>query len=87
MDKKELGDVKLVYEQTRSYYEEWGGIRIYEDEHGAFYESSGGYSVMASEKEPEWSKLYPVSGEMVLDLIDEWEEIVEQDDEYWRTVG
>jgi hypothetical protein len=74
--------MEVVYEQQWTTYEEWGGIRISESK-GAFYAQDGGYSVMGNGNEPDWDEYYSVSGENVLKLIDEWEEIANEDDKYW----
>lgn len=75
--------MQLVYEQQWSTYEEWGGIRIYEHNE-CFYVQDGGYSVMSDNNDPEWDEHYIVSGATVLELIDEWEAIAKDDEEYWE---
>ena len=77
----------LVYEQQWSTYEEWGGIRIYEDADGCFHYQSGGHSVYSSPHDPTWEELEVISGDTVLDLIDEWEQIAQENEERWNSVS
>jgi len=76
--------MKLIYEQQWSTYEEWGAVRILEDEHGAFWQQDGGYSVMASADEPDWYEPFPISYDVAIDLIEEWEQIASEDEDYWK---
>ena len=84
--------MQLVYEGNWHTYEEWGGIRIYEDAgpentDGLFHVEHGGHSVYSSPKDPDWEEPYVVSFETVLDLIDEWEQIEKENEEYWNRNG
>lgn len=76
-------NMELVYEQSWHTYEEWGGIHIYENSDGSFFYQSGGHSVYSSPCDPEWEELEPISGDTVIELIDEWEQIARQDEERW----
>jgi hypothetical protein len=76
--------VELVYEQFWHTYEEWGGIRIYCDADGVFYYSEGGYSVMAEKyNDDPWNSIELCSGEYALELIDTWERIALEYDDYF----
>ena len=79
--------MKLVYEGNWHSYEEWGGIRIYEDADECFHVQTGGHSVYSSPKDPDWEELYVVSFATVLELIDEWDQIEKENEEYWETNG
>lgn len=77
--------IDLVYEGNWHSYEEWGGVRIYEDTNEeCFYVSYGGYSVMADSNDPEWEELEVISASTVLDIIDEWDIIEKENEEYWN---
>jgi hypothetical protein len=80
-------ELNLVYEQQWSTYEEWGGIRIYEDSDGYFHYQCGGHCVYSSPNDPTWEELEIISGHTVLDLIDEWEQIAQENEERWENSG
>lgn len=77
----------LVYEANWNTYEEWGGIRIYEDSAECFHVEHGGRSVYSSHKDPDWEEPYIVPYETVLELIDEWDQIEKENEEYWNRNG
>lgn len=79
--------MKLVYEANWHTYEEWGGIRIYEDNDGCFHVERGGRSVYSSHKDPDWEEPYIVPFETVLELVDEWDQIEKENEEYWNHNG
>ena len=79
--------MKLVYEGNWHSYEEWGGVRIYEDADECFHAQTGGHSVYSSPKDPDWEESYVVSFETVLELIDEWDQVEKENEEYWEHSG
>jgi len=82
--------MKLVYEGNWTKYEEWGGIRIYEDADECLHVEHGGHSVYSSAEDPDWAdweEPYIVSFATVLELIDEWDQIEKENDEYWENNG
>lgn len=76
--------MKLVYEGNWHTYEEWGGIRVYEDADECYYVQYGGRSVYSGMRDPDWEDCYQVSFATVLELIDEWDQIEKQNEEYWE---
>jgi hypothetical protein len=82
--------MKLVYEGNWTKYEEWGCIRVFEDSDECYYVQYGGHSVYSSEEDPDWAdweEPYIVSFATVLELIDEWDQIEKENDEYWENNG
>ena len=79
-----MTEMNLVYEGNWSTYEEWGGVRIYEDsKEECFYISYGGYCVMLDSNDPEWDELEIIAASTVLEIIDEWDIIEKENEEYW----
>jgi hypothetical protein len=79
--------MKPVYEGNWNTYEEWGGIRLFEDSDECYYVQYGGHSVYSSAEDPDWEEPYIVSFATVLELIDEWDQIEKENDEYWENNG
>lgn len=79
--------MQLVYEAGWQTYEEWGAIRIYEDVDGCFHVEHGGRSVYSSHKDPDWEEPYVAPFETVLELIEEWDQIEKENEEYWNRNG
>jgi hypothetical protein len=75
--------MQLVYEGNWSTYEEWGSIRIYENSYGDFLVHQGGRSVYSDPDDQDWDDPYPASYVEVLDLIDEWDEIEKEYENYF----
>jgi hypothetical protein len=77
---------QIHYEGNWSTYEEWGGIRIYSDDDYSdmFYVQRGGYSVYAEAGQPDWEEPYLADTGHVIELIDEWERIQQENEEYWN---
>ncbi len=77
---------QIHYEGNWHTYEEWGGIRIYSDDDYSdmFYVQLGGYSVYCTLGHPEWAEPYLADMEHVVDLIDEWEQIQKENEQYWE---
>jgi hypothetical protein len=80
---------QLAHEYNWHTYEEWGGCRIYVDCDLAdmFYVQHGGHSVYSSMNDPEWDEPYLADTEHVVSLIDEWEQIEKENEEYWNQSG
>jgi hypothetical protein len=80
---------QLIYEGNWHSYEEWGGVRIYSDDEYAdmFYVELGGHSVYSEPGQPDWEEPYLANMEHVLDLIDEWDQIEKENEEYWERNG
>lgn len=79
-----MTEMKLVYEGHWNSYEEWGGIRIFEDEDDCLYVQLGNRSVYSSPKDPDWEEPYIAPIETVFELMDEWDQIEKENEEYWE---
>jgi gamma-glutamylcyclotransferase (GGCT)/AIG2-like uncharacterized protein YtfP len=75
--------MNLVYEGNWSTYEEWGSIRIFENEDGQLFCQEGGYSVMAPYDENGWNEVYEISYDGAIELIDEWDKIEKEYENYF----
>lgn len=74
--------MEMIFESQWSTYEEWGAIKIFEDSSGKFYAQDGGHSVYSLPSDPEWNEPYEISLQDALDLIDEWDEIEKEYENY-----
>jgi hypothetical protein len=76
---------QIHYEGHWNTYEEWGGIRIYSDidYSDIFYVQIGGHSVYAQAGQPDWEEPYLADIGHVIELIDEWEQIQKENEEFW----
>lgn len=79
--------MELVYNASWHSYEEWGEIRIYDDGDENFHVQWGGQTVYSSPDDPEWGELHEISFANVLELIDEWNQIERENEEYWENNG
>lgn len=79
--------MELIYEGNWHTYEEWGAVRIFEDNNGNFYAQTGGHSVYASAHEPDWTGPFLISMQEALDLIDEWDQIEKENEDFWNHNG
>ena len=70
----------VVFEAGWSTYEEYGEILIYEDEEGNFYSQHNGHSVFSEFGESDKGELIKISIEEALELIDEWEEYLDEEE-------
>jgi hypothetical protein len=80
---------QLIYEGNWHTYEEWGGIRIYSDDDYSdmFYVQLGGHSVYSEAGQPDWEEPYLADTGHAIELIDEWEQIQKENEEYWNHNG
>lgn len=76
--------MELVYEGNWNTYEEWGGVRIFQDQDDYFHVQYGGRSVYSSHKDPDWEEPYIIPMETALEIIDEWDQIEKENEDYWE---
>jgi len=79
--------MELVYEGNWNTYEEWGSVRIFQDQDDCFHVQYGGCSVYSSHKDPDWEEPYIIPMETALEIIDEWDQIEKENEEYWNRNG
>lgn len=79
--------MELVYEGNWNTYEEWGGVRIFQDQDDCFHVQYGGRSVYSSYKDPDWEEPYIISMETALEVIDEWDQIGKENEDFWNHNG
>lgn len=74
--------MQLEYEQQISTYEEWYGIRVYYDhENDQYYIQRGGINPFMEDqsKLDDWDEIEISSLEEVLDEIDHWEQMINEE--------
>lgn len=76
-----------MYEANWHTYEEWGGVKIFQDQDECIHVQYGGHSVYSSPKDPDWEEPYIISMETALEVIDEWDQIEKENEDFWNTKG
>jgi hypothetical protein len=74
--------MQLIYEANWSTYEEWGAVRVFEQDE-QLYIQYGGRSVYSELRDPDWEEPYLSSYEEVLELIDDWDGIKKEYENYF----
>ena len=76
--------MQLAYESEWSTYEEWGAVRVFENDSGQLFIQFGGRSVYSECNDPDWEEPYLSSYEEILELINDWDEIEKEYENYFE---